>query len=67
MQRLNFSFINKQTLWQVTSGNYEKRTAQNQHFLSPLVKEDIKNFRRKLFRLLYDPSIEKEAFKKYLR
>ena len=58
-QRLNFSIIKDQTLRQIISGNYEKRNAQNQHFLSLLVKEAIKNFKRNLFRPLCDSSIEK--------
>ena len=55
MQKLNFS--------RIISGNYEERNAQNQQFLSLLVKETIKNFPRNIFRPLYDSSIEKEAFK----
>ena len=31
-QRLNFSIIKDQTLWQIISVNYEKQNAQNQHF-----------------------------------
>ena len=37
MQRLNFSIMKDQTLRQIISGNYEKRNAQNQYFLSLLV------------------------------
>ena len=63
MQKLNFSVIKEQTLPRIISGNYEKRNAQNQQFLSLLVKETIKNFPRNIFRPLYDSSIEKETFK----
>ena len=52
-RRLNFSTIKDQTLRQIISGNYEKRNAQNQHCLSLLVKEAIKNFKRNLFISLY--------------
>ena len=65
-QRLNFSIIKDQTLRQIISGNYEKRNAQNQHFLSLLVKEAIKNFKRNLFRPLYDSSIEKSFQRLYM-
>ena len=37
MQRLNFSIMKDQTLRQTIPGNYEKRNAQNQYFLSLLV------------------------------
>ena len=63
MQKLSFSVIKEQTLPWITSGNYKKRNAQNQQFLSLLVKETIKNFPRNIFRPLYDSSIEKEASK----
>ena len=52
-RRLNFSTIKDQTLRQIISRNYEKRNAQNQHCLSLLVKEAIKNFKRNLFISLY--------------
>ena len=66
MQKLNFSVIKEQTLPRIISENYEKRNAQNQQFLSLLVKETIKNFPRNIFRPLYDSPLKKKLSTIYM-